>query len=61
MTEQSRVLSFKQRTVLRSLQDAGICNIGCFCTLLGTLQLLKGTQKEKYSINTLHNETEGYT
>ena len=38
-------------------------NLACFCTLLGlcysTLQSLKGTQKEKYSINTLHDETVG--
>ena len=53
------------RAVPRYSQDAGVCDLACFCTLLGlcysTLQSLKGTQKEKYSINTLYNETEEYT
>ena len=48
-------------SVPRASQDAGISDLACFCTLLGlcynTLQLLKGTQKEKYSIDTLYDET----
>ena len=44
-------------------QEASICNLSCFSTLLGrcysTLQSLKGTQKEKYGINTLYDETVG--
>ena len=45
----------------RYLQDAGVCYFACLCTLLGLcysiLQSLKGTQIEKYSINTLYDET----
>ena len=59
--EWSRTLLFKRHAVPRYSQDASICNLACFCTLLGlcysTLQSLKGTQKEKYSINTLYDET----
>ena len=44
--------------IIRSSQDAGICDLACFCMLLGlsynTLQTLKGTLKEKYNINTLY-------
>ena len=53
--EQSRALSFKRHAVPIYLQDASICDLACFCTLVGhfcsTSQSLKGTQKEKYSIN----------
>ena len=48
--EQLRALSFKRRAVPRYSQDTGVCDLACFCTLLGlcysTLQSLKGTQKE---------------
>ena len=58
-------MSFKRHTLPRSLQDASIYNLACYCMLLGlcysTLQSLKGTQKDKYSINTLYDETEVYT
>ena len=55
--KRSQALSFKQCAVPRLSQETGFYDLACFCMLLGlcysTLQSLKGTQKEKYSINTL--------